>query len=51
MILALQPGLRVDPRAGTALAHDGSHTIVFGCAGKIDLCKALGREVGAPVVD
>ncbi|WP_033341748.1 aspartate/glutamate racemase family protein [Catenuloplanes japonicus] len=34
-----------------ALDHDGSDTIVLGCAGMADLCAAATRELGVPVID
>ena len=34
-----------------ALAEDGSGAIVLGCAGMADLASAIGRTIGAPVVE
>ena len=34
-----------------ALEHDGADAIVLGCAGMADLCNAVEREIGAPVVE
>ncbi len=37
--------------ADQALKHDRSGAIVLGCAGMADLCRALQRELGVPVID
>ena len=34
-----------------AVAEDGAEAIVLGCAGMVDLCEIIGREIGVPVVD
>ena len=37
--------------ARDALARDRSGAIVLGCAGMVDLCHALQRRLGVPVID
>jgi allantoin racemase len=34
-----------------ALADDGADAIVLGCAGMVDLCRAIEDAIGAPVVE
>ncbi|WP_239153109.1 aspartate/glutamate racemase family protein [Virgisporangium aliadipatigenens] len=42
---------RVTALAAEALSRDRSDVIVLGCAGMADLCAAVSRRIGAPVVD
>ena len=34
-----------------AMREDGAEVIVLGCAGMVDFCQALQRELGIPVID
>jgi len=42
---------RITDECRLALAEDGAEAIVLGCAGMADLCAAIGRDIGAPVID
>lgn len=42
---------RINDECRRALAEDGAEAIVLGCAGMADLCAAIGRDIGAPVID
>lgn len=42
---------RITDECRRALAEDGAEAIVLGCAGMADLCAAIGRDIGAPVID
>lgn len=42
---------RITEECRRALDEDGSGAIVLGCAGMADLTEAIGREIGAPVID
>ena len=42
---------RITEECRRALAEDRSEAIVLGCAGMVDLCGAISREIGAPVVE
>jgi allantoin racemase len=42
---------RITEECRRALAEDGAEAIVLGCAGMADLCAAIGRDIGAPVID
>jgi allantoin racemase len=52
-VLDLTPGSlkEVVDLARHALDHDGSDSIVLGCAGMADLCAAATAELGVPVID
>jgi len=42
---------RITEECRRALAEDGAEAIVLGCAGMAALCAAIGRDIGAPVID
>ncbi|MDR6395908.1 aspartate/glutamate racemase family protein [Herbaspirillum seropedicae] len=42
---------RITDECRRALAEDGAEAIVLGCAGMAELCAAIGRDIGAPVID
>lgn len=42
---------RITEECRRALVEDGSGAIVLGCAGMADLTRAIGRDIGAPVID
>lgn len=42
---------RVRAEIRRAMEQDGAESIVLGCAGMADLARALGEEIGLPVVD
>lgn len=42
---------RISREIGAALREDGAEAIVLGCAGMADLCSALAREHGVPIIE
>ena len=42
---------RIREEIRLAVTHDHAETIVLGCAGMVDLAKALTEELGLPVID
>jgi len=48
---ASQARQRITDECRRALAEDGAEAIVLGCAGMAELCAAISRDIGAPVID
>ncbi|EJN08985.1 aspartate/glutamate racemase family protein [Herbaspirillum sp. YR522] len=48
---ASQARARITEECRRALAEDGAEAIVLGCAGMADLCSAISRDIGVPVID
>ena len=44
-------GRRITEECRRALREDGADAVVLGCAGMADLAEAIGRDIGAPVID
>ncbi|WP_281189871.1 aspartate/glutamate racemase family protein [Millisia brevis] len=42
---------RITDACAAALESDGSEVIVLGCAGMADLCEAISKQLGVPVID